>query len=304
MSRRRGSTRRKSYSMLPAVEHPAIAEQLLTEGMWFRHIQALILSRIVWENLPPTCNEKFLEKALLFNGVAVFCKMKDSLISTAVEIHGARDMYDEPIQYTSVAMGTSPHRFEIPMNEGVIVYNTLDGFQDWYHDIARFAHELALVTKVKMTNIKQQASLVGFFGPEERSADMGKLIAAFDRGEPWMYFNDSLASTGGGIEHVNLNVPLIADELEAQITAILNRVYAHWGIEYIEQSDKKAHLLTAEAGSTEDSVGRMRINFLKPRQDAVKKINEKWGTNIVVRWNTDAKDEMSDKTDEKETDDE
>lgn len=93
-----------------------------------QQIIKLAMNRFKWINLPKTCDERYLEMILLFQGVATISyprKLKGTFFSTQVAQMSPPNIYDNPTKWISV--GNNGWRFKVGESslegKGVIVWD-------------------------------------------------------------------------------------------------------------------------------------------------------------------------------------
>lgn len=147
-------------------------------------ITKMAVSRFRWLNLPPSCDERYLELTLVHQGMAsiAFPKaMPGTFLTLQCAPLGKPDMYDRAVRWN--AIGTNGTRYMCDRRQGVVAYDNetryplMDG-------IELYANELAHIRITRRVNRMHQQIPFILTGPQERKQDMVNLFKQVAGGEP------------------------------------------------------------------------------------------------------------------------
>ena len=108
----------------------------------------------------------------------------------------------------------------------------------------------------------------------------------YDGNEPFIFGNKNLDLED--IKTLDTKAPYVADKLETLKHSIWNEALTFLGIENSNQ-DKRERLVADEVASNYGNVEAQRNIFLNARQIAADKINQMFGLDIKVSFNSDIK---------------
>lgn len=232
----------------------------------------MALSRFKWVNLPPTCDERFLEWTLLLNGMATIAhpkKRKGTFYSTQATQLGAFNVYDNPVEWQS--FGNGGWRFNVTPANGVLVYDNL-AREPLLPILECYARELVDVMATKRMNRQHQKIPFILTGSQDQKLDMLNLYKQVDGGEPAVIATNSLSSIG--FNALQTGVEYIGDELQAEFLNIWNMIYTALGID--NQPFKAERQIEDEVISATMPSNMMALSPLEARRDACRKLNERF----------------------------
>lgn len=275
----RGSNLKKA-----PLQSRGVASRGYTQWRWLMQLESIALSRFKWTGLPDSIDERFLERTLLVNGQAVFFKLGNELKGTQVQLQPPFDIYHNPYRYT--AIGDNNFRYEIPDNEGVVVWDSMTRKLK-YPYLVDWADELAELDELTRVNRRQQRNLVVFSGPEERKNDLAALTRDLEMNESNRITVGHLAESGVKIEAINTGIEYKQEKFHSDRSSTLNIIYSFLGIEHIP-FEKNERLISGEADIATDIIARMREDALVPRKQAAKQLSELFGIDGVdCTWRRD-----------------
>lgn len=251
---------------------------------WMTYIERLAMSRFQWNDLPEGVSERFLERVLMMMGQAAFFEYEGILMATKVAINGKYTVYHDPTSIISV--GDNGWHYQIPKDEGVMVYDTLLR-KNQYPILIDFANELAELDSIRRANRRQQRAQAIISGPESRASDLERLLKDLTTNE-WVGITVD-QGIKESIEAVSLGIEYKQKDFQEEESNIINKIYSFLGIEHLPY-EKSERLVTTEASIATDAIARIREDALIPRQIAAEQVNEMYGTDITVEWRTNEKE--------------
>lgn len=244
----------------------------------------LALSRFKWVNLPETCDPRYLEWCLLFDGCATIAHPSgsdDLWLSLQAVQYDTPNMYGEPKAWRAQG-DTGRTRFMVTPKNGVYIYDNLTR----YPTIAKiniWARELADIIRVKQMNRFHQRIPLIITGAAEKTFDMTNLLKQIAGGELAII-------TTNGIDNIDVRaqptqIPFIGSDLQAEYENTWNNVYRMLGIDSLPF--KKERRIEDEVNSDKEPSELAALSPLECRRKAARKLNERFGLNISVVWHED-----------------
>ena len=236
-------------------------------------ISQIAMSRFRWLNLPTTCDERFLERTLCYEGVATIAfpkKMQGTFFSTQAVTQGRINIYDNPSKWRS--FGNNGWNFYCDNSNGVLIYDNITRYPIM-QGIQLYANELTHIRMTKRMNRMHQQIPWILKGPQEKKQDMANLFKQVAGGEPAILATNGLDTID--YEAMSTGVPYIGEELAQDEINVWNRIYTMLGIEN--------NLFKAER-QTEDEIRAQKsptalvlLASLNERRRAADKLNSRFG---------------------------
>ena len=257
---------------------------------YFLYLTMLAYQLFEWENLPPSINPAFLEKALITNGHTAF--FKDPLLGYIVckgTASGTLDPYQLPIMY---------HAHSPQYNKTFPLYNYTDMKKDGMGVMIRnndlgmgilpsmqmFAQDLAEIKNVIRVNQNAQKTPVIFLSSDKQLLTWKNLAQQIDGNMPYIFADENIDLNN--IKTFESKAPFIADKMNQMKNAVWNECMTFLGIKNANL-EKKERMVTNEVDSNDEQIKSSGNIMLKSREEACKKINELYGINVTVKFRED-----------------
>lgn len=253
------------------------------------------LSRFKWLGLPPTCDERWLERCLLFEGQATIAfpaNMPGTFFSTKCAQSGPLNVYDNPTQWRSV--GNDGWSFEVNNANGVMVYDNLNR-TPVMNQIDVMCRELVDCFRTKQINRMQQRSPYLIKGPRNKKFDLTQVIKQLFGGEPAVVGYQNMMDDIS-IEAINTQVPYLGKELQEDYENIWNQIYLLLGIRNLPYKSERR--IESEVRTQNEPSDFNRLTALMARRQACDQLNRRFGNYLAepvrVVWNADNESENHD----------
>lgn len=254
---------------------------------WFQNqILQLAMSRFTWVNLPKTCDERFLEWTLLWQGRATIAKKfgRKHLYSTQAVVQGYPNVYNNPTRWDS--FGNNGWRFHVNHNNGVLIYDNLtrtpliSGINIW-------ARELVDILRTKQLNRLHCKTPVIIKAPQEKQMDATNLFKQAATGEPAILATKSIDMID--YEVLKTEVEFLGDKLIEDFANTWQQIYAMLGINSLPF--KAERQIEDEINALDKPSEFMALSPLKTRREACDKLNARFSdileAPIAVKWSSD-----------------
>lgn len=241
--------------------------------MYRQQIIKLAMNRFKWVNLPPTCNERYLEMTLLFQGIATIAfpsRQRGTFYSTQVAQMSPPNVYDNPTKWFSV--GNNGWRFKCSNRNGVIVWDNRARYP-LMQMVDMWARELVDVRRTKQLNrmhVKTPYLIKCSPEQEQQAENIYKQMAG---GEPAII-------TTTGIENIDIDViktdvPYLGEELTAEEINTWQQIYQMLGIENL--TFKAERMVQDEVNKRDEPSDLMALDGLNCRREACEQLNNRFG---------------------------
>lgn len=248
---------------------------------YLERMKKIALSMFEWINLPDTCNARYLEMCLYYNGQAGLLWDEDfSFINTQVADSGYLNIYGLPTKLNCYSYSYNKERelyipgSNLPPEEEVIL--VMNNFQrvPTASTISLYAERLTEAQRVCDTNIKSQKTPIIILTDKNQELSLKNMYAQYDGNAP-VIFGDRNLLAENSISVLKTDAPFIANDVRLYMREIWNDFLSFLGISNL--SEKRERLISSEADSNNELVNMNMQSYLIPRKQACKEFNEKFG---------------------------
>jgi len=234
-----------------------------------------------WENLPDSCNQKFLEKTLFYDGKACFVKhpLNDSIINLKCTPQGQINIYDEPIAWRAYSYNFN----EVYDEENIVIVHNNPIEKSTESIIIFYCEKIAEIEETININLACQKTPFIILCDEKQRLTLKNLYEQYQGNAPVIYGNKNLTEILENFKVVSTNAPYLADKLYEQKIKYINELLNILGIETNPSEQKKERLITDEVNANNEFSFFSNEMFLIYRQKATNELNKKYGLNVVVK---------------------
>lgn len=248
----------------------------------FSQLKEIALNVYRWENVPDSIDIRFLELCLFNRGYAVY--FNDEILGNLAlncTIGGTLNVYNIPINRTAYA--SNGYKRFLTASDSVIIYNNYM-HRATYPTIDMYAKRLTQIKRAIDVNITQQKVPKIIQCSRQQQLTFQNMYEQVDNNEPVIILDESADLKAFGV--LDNTAPYVADKLNLLYKDLWNQALTFLGIEN-SNADKKERLVSDEVGSNYGNVEAQRNVMLNSRKQAVKEINNMFGTEIAVSFNSD-----------------
>lgn len=287
-------SRRKHYEKMPASDafFQSAAINQATFNLYRQWITSLAMNRFKWENLPASCDERYLEWVLFYNGMATIAFPKghpELVYTTQMSYAGAPNIYDNPMKWQSI--GNNGWNFNVTKQNGVVVFDNRQRLPMAGH-VDLYARRLTVYDRTLDINMLQQRTPYIITGPQEKKADIANVMKQIAGGEPAIAGYSQLTENIK-VEAISTGVPCLAAEIDAAKRSLWDDIYRFLGIPSVE--NKTERMITNEVESQNASSTLTALDPLNTRREAADAWNRLTyhtaaradAKPVEVVWNTD-----------------
>ena len=241
--------------------------------MYRQQIIKLAMSRFKWINLPSTCDERYLEMILLFQGIATISfpkKQKGVFYSTQVAQMSPPNLYDNPTQWISI--GNNGWRFKCNHTNGVIVWDNRARYP-LMQMVDMWARELTDIRRTKQINRMHCKTPYIIKCKQEQEQQAVNIYKQITGGEPAIITTDGIGNID--IDVIKMDVPFLGEELTQEELNTWQQIYATLGIENLTY--KAERMVQDEVNKRDEPSELMLLDGLNCRREACDKLNEYFG---------------------------
>ena len=245
---------------------------------YYEWLKNLALSLFVWENLPDTVNERYLEMTLFDKGQVLFFQDPTrGFLALSCLRAGLVNVYGEPTEFKAFG-----HDYEKTLNatESVLIRNN-DMEVPTAENVRAYAKQLTTIERTTDINLYAQRTPLLLLADESQALTMKNIQNQYDEYSPFLFLKKSLYGSDV-IQAIKTDAPYIVDKLDLHKMNVWNDALTFLGVNNAN-TEKKERLIVDEVTANEHHLKMNLEVMLKTRQEACDKINEMYGLDISVR---------------------
>lgn len=233
----------------------------------------LALARFRWINLPKTCDARYLEKELLFSGIATIAYPTGApaqFLSLKAVPEGI-NMYGNPPAWR--AIGDNGTNFKVDSSNGVIIYDNM-----LRAPIANafnlLAFEMADIMRTKQINRQHCKTPFVFTGDQQYRQQMVNLYNNISDNEPAIITTRGF--NGMEVSAIQTGVSFLGKELQEDLMATWNMAFTFLGINNLPfKSERQTADEVKDYGQPTEL---LTLNPLSCRRHSCDVYNDRFGT--------------------------
>lgn len=241
-------------------------------------LKQIAVSMFEWKNLPDSVDGRYIEQSLFTNGNAIY--FNDEVIGNLclnMMFNGTFDVYGEP-QLRQAFSKYNNYQKLLKKNNSVIIWNNLDRTPSFLI-IEMFAKRLYNLDRIIDVNANAQKTPVLIQCEEKQRLTLLNAYKEIDGNSPVIFSDKNFDLSG--IKSISTQAPFISDKIYELKTNLWNEALTYLGIPSANVM-KKERLIKDEVLRGLGGTLANRYSRLSARQEAVKKINKMFGTEIEV----------------------
>lgn len=249
-----------------------------TYGQYMAILKQIAISMFDWKNLPDSVDERYLEIALFYNGSGVY--FNDEVMGNLalnMIFNGEFSVYGEPVSRRAFSRYNQYQKI-LDKNDSVIIWNNLDRTPT-FPIIDMFARRLYNIDRAIDVNVNAQKTPTLIRCDEKQRLTLVNAYKEMDGNSPVIYADKSFDPSS--ITTLKTDAPYVADKLYELKSNLWNEALTYLGIPNANVM-KRERLIKDEVLRSLGGTMANRYSRLQARQEAVKKINRMFGTNIEV----------------------
>lgn len=270
----------------------------VTYSTWFNRLYNMAISRFEWINLPDTCNEKFIEQVLFFNGFMV--GYKDTALNSYLIMpctnNSVLDIFGYPAKVNAygyngyMAQNLTPYTItlgkETTNADAALLYANYSRCPD-LPAVLYFARKLTKIDRTIDVNINVQKTPYIISCGENQRLTVANMFKQVDNFEPAIMTTKFYGLNGEKpINVMDLKPPFVADKMQVLKRQVYQEALTYLGIE-ANTSEKAERQVTEELTANMGETESMRQSPLASRKQFCKEFNKIYGTNIDVKFRSD-----------------
>lgn len=254
--------------------------RLLVMDFYFQQLKMLITNVFKWEGLPDSCNADYLELSEFQNGQAIFFDEPTMGFLTLDCVDGDLvNVYGEPLNY--IAGGNDYYTAEVSAKDCVIIKN--NNLKRPTIILAElFASKLANIDLSQTINLNANKTPYMIACTEKERLSMTQLYTQQKGNAPLIVVNEGMDFDKFKV--LKTDAPYLVNKLQDHKNQVMAELLSWIGLNNAN-TDKKERLITDEVNANNEFIELNKNSMLGQRQEACRRINEKFGLNVSVKIN-------------------
>ena len=249
---------------------------------------SLAVNRFRWVGLPDTCDARFLEKTLHRNGIATLSHRANDVepVFTTLQAmpQGEYNMYGLPTRWRAIGYDGLTD-YDVTPDNGELCFYSYARVSPW-NALEMYARKMAHYERTEDVNLTQQMKPFIGIAPQEKRMELVNLIKQVEGGEPAILGDTGLQNLVDNVKVLDLQVPLITEELARSYQNVFNQALLYLGIPHLA-FEKGERMIEDEARANTAPTNIMLLDCLDARREFCEKVNRKFGLNVQVFFNED-----------------
>lgn len=251
----------------------------------YNKYKLLALNMFTWENLPETCESRYIENALYENGLCLFVNDNTlGFITVPCNYTAKMNVNGEAIEVNTSGYNYAK-KFDLIKNKECEIIRNNDLALNTHDVVFNYAERMLEVEMCIRANINQQKFPYFINATEKTKKSLEIIFKKVDNFEPFILANKELELMNGGLDVLTTTVPFVADKLNDYKYELEREILTYFSLN--NTIEKKERMIVDEVNSNNDYISTNAMLMYKTRLDACEKINKKFGLNIKVSLNKD-----------------
>lgn len=252
-----------------------------TYNDYLERMKKICLSMFEWVNMPDSCNARFLEMCLFYNGQAALLYDDDyGYINTMAADGGYINIYGLPTELNCYSYRFNQRRSlymtdtgEEKGKECILVMNNYERVPTTA-TISLFAYRLSEAQRTCDVNISSNRFPILITTDQKQYFTLKKMYEEYDGNTPAIFADKNLISPDA-LKAMKTDAPFLCNDIMEYKREIWNEFLTFMGIQNL--SEKRERLITGEVDSNNELLNLNLQALLIPRKEACKQFNEKYG---------------------------
>lgn len=248
---------------------------------YLERMKKICLSMFEWVNLPKTCNARFLEMCLYYNGQGALLYSDDyGYINTMASDGGYINIYGLPTEVTCYSYRFNERRSLYTVDTGeekgkecILVMNNYERIPT-SASVSLFCYRLAEAQRTIDTNLKALRTPILITTDQKQYFTLKKMYEEYDGNTPAIFADKNLISPDA-LKALKTDAPVLLSDVMEYKREIWNEFLTFMGLQNL--SEKKERLISNEVDSNNELINMNLQALLIPRKEACRQFNEKYG---------------------------
>ena len=254
-----------------------------TYQMYFRQMMTLAENVFEFEGLNRFIDVSYLNKTLMRQGsIAWFKDEILGVIALPYRSLTTLDIYGRPKKIEVFSKANNYHRI-LKKSEFVIMYDN-NGRYPLYLDICQMAERIANCVRTQDINVSQQKTPRIWKTTQDKLLSLKALLNNVDANvESIVTQNGEDMKVLDDLECILNPAPYVTDKIDLHLKELWAEFFRLIGVANL-QEQKRERVIQDEMIASQGGTIASRYSRFEPRANAIAKINEKFGTNISVKY--------------------
>lgn len=280
------------------LELRSFIEKLESYQKSYNYFLNLALSIFKIENLEKyNINSEYFFKTLFENGSICFTNQSNiGLVAVPFSINGF-NYQGLPSSWNAVPLFKSEEVLKIPQlnNENSVIVWLNKNHNGLFDEFCYFSRLAAMLLQLYNNNLYSKSLQLVLEGKRTNDAAFDEILNVVYNQSGFLKISTEAGDTALDLfKFISNNCEFLADKIDIAMNNLENRFLTRIGIPRIPY-EKKSHLLNDEIKTADFSSDLIRMNFFETISKGLKKVNEKFGTDLILKFAVDFDETESEK---------
>ena len=246
-------------------------------------LEKIVRSRFLYKNIAKGIDVRYLERALMYNGVAClsFDEIKGEYMGLSAITQGPLNEYGLPYSY--IAKGYTAYQRTVNQDNSILILNN-DLMTSDIPTVSRYAHILANLDTTLMLNSITMRKPYAFIGDKKNEMSMKTIWKKILSFEPLFLNNKGFNPDNIQVLDLLKGSGHMTKDIYDIKTSYFNEFLTHMGISNVQQQ-KKERMISDEVSRGMGGSLAFRNSPFECRKRAIDEFNEMFGENMSVEFN-------------------
>lgn len=268
----------------------------LSERFYLRYVTELAINRFKWSGLPEKpegdLRPRYMELVLFRKALVVFFKHSGwgKYLCMQATTPGHQDMYYDPTAFHIYGNGSTPgiDGLTVSAKDAVPIWANYLRAPD-LDMVSIYVRRMAQFDRTVDINVAAMKHPFLLFVDDQNKQSVMNAFRMVEEGQPVIILNKAMGGAEGVKDMMNVFDMKLDPDLITNLLIdkrkVWNELLTFLGINNANQ-DKRERLVQSEVTANDSEVLAARAIALDARQEAADAINDMFGLNVKVEWNT------------------
>ena len=256
------------------------AKNNLVQMTWLNRILELALCVFEYKNVPETIDIRYLERTLITKGCAAWFKddVTGELLALQGVTQGQFDVYGNP--RVRQAIGYNGYTRTLSDSDSILMWNNYQRIPS-YPVLLNYSRQIADVERIIEVNVSGQKTPKIIQCSKDQFLSFKNLEMKTEGNQKYIFIDNEL--NPNLLKVLDMTVPYVADKLYDIKNLLIAECLSYIGIP-ANAIEKKERINLLELELSNANTDAQRYTRLISRQEALEKINKRFGTNMSVEF--------------------
>lgn len=278
----------------------SFVEKLESYSKSYNHFLNLALSIFKIENLEKyNINQEYFLRVLFENGAITVTRNSNvGLVAVPFSVNGY-NYQGLPSSWNATPLFESSEILKIPTlnNDNAVIVYLNKSHTGLFDEFTYFSRLSAMLLQLYNNNLYSKSLQLVLEGKRVNNSAFDEILDTIFNQSGFLKISTEAGDTAQDmLKFVSNNCDFLAREIDDALHNLENRFLSRLGIPHVPY-EKKGHINVDEVHTQDFACDLIRMNFFETIQSGLKKVNEKFDTNLIVKFSVDFDKKDNDEND-------